>query len=214
MRYSILLLLTLIISGSVFAQQDAEEGKLIFRSRCASCHAVDRRLVGPALQNVYDRRDNKWIIDFVHSSQTVIKKGDADAVALFEEYNKTIMPDHKDLSEAQINNILAYIKQQGEQAGSKKTGTAAYVPPYVRPYENKNSFIDKIVYLNFDEKQSPIKKDDFMSWFLIAVIIAILLILLYVLVFFNTIMTLYGSGAAIKAKQQPTKEEHDSEDQP
>lgn len=201
MKYGILLLLTLIISSNVSAQQDVEEGKLIFRSRCASCHAVDRRLVGPALQNVYDRRENKWIVDFVHSSQTMIKKGDPDAVALFDEYNNTVMPDHKDLSEAQISNIIAYVKQQTEQTESKKSGTSTYTPPYVRPYENKNSFIDKIVYLNFDEKQRPIKKDDFMSWFLIAVIIFILLLLLYILVFFNTIMELYAPEGAHKKEK-------------
>lgn len=200
MKYCIILLLSLIISGSASAQQDAEEGRVIFRNRCASCHAVDRKLVGPALQGVDQRSEHRWIVDFVHSSQAMIKKGDVAAVALFAEYNKTIMPDHKDLSDVQINNILAYIKQQGEQAESKKTGAAAYMPPYIKPHENKNSFIDKIVYLNFDEEQRPIKKGDLMSWFFIAIIIFILVVFLYVLVFFNTIMTGYNPGGNRKKK--------------
>lgn len=194
MKYCLLVLVALFVSGSASAQQDAEEGKVIFKSRCASCHAVKRRLVGPALENVYDRRDNKWIIDFIHSSQTMIRKGDSEAVALFEEYNNAIMPDHIDLSETQINNILAYIKQQSEKTGDRITGNAVYTPPYVKPYENKNSFIDKIVYLNFDKEHRPIKKDDFTSWVLIVVVIFIIIVLLYVTVFFKTVRAMYGSG--------------------
>jgi len=50
----------------------------------------------------------EWIIKFVTSSQTMIKDGDKDAVALFVEYNNIIMPD-PNLSEEQIKVILNFI---------------------------------------------------------------------------------------------------------
>ena len=67
-------------------------------------------MTGPALAGVDQRRSIDWIINFVHSSQTVIKNGDAYAVALYQKFNKVQMPDHPDLSPGDIKNIVAYIK--------------------------------------------------------------------------------------------------------
>ena len=69
-----------------------EEGKTIFVSRCASCHHVNKTVVGPALSGVDERRSMDWIINFVHSSQTMVKKGDKDAVGLFKKFNSMPMP--------------------------------------------------------------------------------------------------------------------------
>ena len=73
---SILILLTVVC---VFSFPPVE-GKTIFASRCASCHNVNKVIVGPALAGVGDRHTEDWIIKFVHSSQTVIKGGDKAAV--------------------------------------------------------------------------------------------------------------------------------------
>jgi cytochrome c551/c552 len=104
--------LTLLLSVFVFSIPPTEEGKTIFTSRCASCHAVNKVVVGPALAGVADRHTEDWIIKFVHSSQSVIKGGDEKAVALYEKYNKVAMPDHPDLSADNIKGILAYIKAE------------------------------------------------------------------------------------------------------
>ena len=58
---------------------------MIFSSRCASCHNVNKVVVGPALAGVSDRHTEDWIIHFVHSSQSVIKGGDTAAIALYEK---------------------------------------------------------------------------------------------------------------------------------
>ncbi|RQP19009.1 MAG: hypothetical protein EAS52_03675 [Parapedobacter sp.] len=63
----------------------------------------------------------------MQSSQTLIQSGDKDAVAIFEEYNKIMMPDHPDLSSDDILNILAYIKQKSqgaEEANAAKSSTS------------------------------------------------------------------------------------------
>lgn len=185
MKY-IAIILTILFSSSdaLFAQEDIAEGKTIFKSRCTSCHALDRQVIGPALKGVNSRHEEKWIVNFVHSSQTVIKGGDENAMKLFEEYNQTIMPDHKDLSEAQIKNILAYIKNEGEK---KPEASSTYTPVFNKPYNNKNSIIEKIVYLNSDEAQEPIKFGDTFSWLLIAGIIFLLIGLFYLITYLNCI---------------------------
>ncbi|MBD1422299.1 c-type cytochrome [Sphingobacterium chuzhouense] len=200
-RYISILSLAFLINGHVYAQQDIEEGRTIFRSRCASCHNIDRRLIGPALKGVDERRENQWIIDFVHSSQTMIQAGDPDAVALFEEYNRSIMPDHKDLTDDQINNIIAYIIDEGSKSTTKSSGSW-YTPPYVEPYTDKNSFIDKIVYLNLDGDHQPIKKNDIGSWLAIALFVIFLIIFLHILIYLNQVMDMYKQVKNIRRKNQ------------
>ena len=106
----LLLLLTLFLFTAAGAEPPAEEGKSIFSSRCASCHNVNKVLTGPALAGVHERRSMDWITRFIKSSQTMIKSGDKDAVALFEKFNKIPMPDYPDLTDANVVSIVEYIK--------------------------------------------------------------------------------------------------------
>jgi cytochrome c551/c552 len=117
---SSLVFFALLTTVVLHAAPPVEEGKTIFTSRCAGCHNVNKQVVGPALAGVDQRRSLDWIVNFVHSSQTVIQKGDKDAVALFKQFNNIPMPDHKDLSEAQITNLVEYIKLEAQQANAAK----------------------------------------------------------------------------------------------
>lgn len=137
------LLLTLVFFCGLhaFAAPPLEEGKVIFSSRCAGCHNVNKVLAGPALAGVHERRSIDWIVKFVHSSQTLIKSGDKDAVALFEKFNKIPMPDHKDLSPDNIKSIVEYIKSESKTNASdaapfKRPGKLrpAYTPLSVANY--------------------------------------------------------------------------------
>ena len=62
---SLTLLLLLSFSFSSQAQEVDEarqkEGRKIFKSLCASCHKLDKKLIGPALGNVEERRENDWL---------------------------------------------------------------------------------------------------------------------------------------------------------
>jgi mono/diheme cytochrome c family protein len=106
------LFIALAFSVAAAAAPPAEEGRTIFTIRCSVCHNINKVLTGPALAGVDKRRSIDWIINFVHSSQTVIKKGDKDAVALFEKFNRIPMPDHADLTPDNIKSIVAYIQSQ------------------------------------------------------------------------------------------------------
>jgi cytochrome c551/c552 len=113
MRKKIMISVLALSTGLyVFSAPPVDDGKKIFTSRCASCHNVNKVVLGPALAGVTDRHSEDWIIKFVHSSQTVIKSGDHAAVTLYEKFNKIPMPDHPDLSSENIQGILAYIKSE------------------------------------------------------------------------------------------------------
>lgn len=88
------------------------KGERIFKNTCQACHSIGKgRLVGPDLMNIQERRTESWLNKFIKSSQRMVQSGDADAVAIFNEYNKTIMPD-QNLSDAEIKDVLSYIRQQ------------------------------------------------------------------------------------------------------
>ena len=125
--------LTLLLTLYVFSIPPATEGKLLFTSRCASCHNIDKVIVGPALAGVGDRHSVDWIIHFVHSSQTVIKGGDKTAIALFEKFNKIPMPDHPDLSPDNIKGILAYIKSESNTTSEVKVFRPGKMHPSFTP---------------------------------------------------------------------------------
>lgn len=130
---AILLLFTL----SSLAAPPVEEGKTIFTARCAACHNVNKILVGPALAGVDERRPIDWIVKFVHSSQTVVKSGDAYAVELFNKFNKVQMPDHPDLTADNIKSIVEYIKSEAKAAGE--------VSPMVTPDPTKTTTLSMIL---------------------------------------------------------------------
>jgi len=122
------LLLALLAATLVKAAPPVEEGKTIFTSRCAGCHNIHKVLTGPALAGVDQRHTIDWIVNFVHSSQTVIKKGDPAAVALFKKFNNIQMPDHPDLSAENIKNVVEYIKTEASAAAA-----TANKAPFAKP---------------------------------------------------------------------------------
>lgn len=119
----------LLGSQSAFAQ---ESGQQIFQKACAGCHSIGAgRLVGPDLAGVTDKRPEAWLIKLIRSSEALVKAGDKDAKALFEEF-KMHMPDQS-LSDDQIRKVLAHIKGKGADAAATKPApaqaAAAAVPP-------------------------------------------------------------------------------------
>ncbi|ESU28920.1 cytochrome c family protein [Flavobacterium limnosediminis JC2902] len=95
---------------------DPAKGKAIFNTNCAACHKLDAKSTGPALRGVADKYDREWIYKWVHNSADLIKSGDADAVKIFEEFNKTPMTGFPQLSNEDIDNILAYTSAPAEEA--------------------------------------------------------------------------------------------------
>jgi mono/diheme cytochrome c family protein len=117
-RSSAFLLVTLLVLSTLvsFAQdqvskdaKDIAAGAALFKANCKSCHAVDKKVIGPALQGVTGRAPSiQWIKDWVHNSSKVIASGDAYGTALFAEYKSqmTAFP----LKDEQIMQILAFIE--------------------------------------------------------------------------------------------------------
>ena len=92
-----------------FAQEaDVQAGKKLFNANCASCHKLNKKAVGPALKGVSAKYDREWLYSWIKNSSAMIKDGDPQAVAVWEEYNKVAMNAFPMLSNADIDNIIAY----------------------------------------------------------------------------------------------------------
>lgn len=99
------------------------DGEKLFKGNCTVCHAINDRVVGPALRDITKRRPLDWIQKFVRNSQKVIKSGDEYAVKLYNEYNKTEMTAF-DFSDEEITSIVAYIKNESSKEVEVKEETA------------------------------------------------------------------------------------------
>ncbi len=127
---------------SAFAQDKAE---VAFKQNCAACHSIGKgRLVGPDLSDVHKRRTESWLLNFIKSSQTVIKSGDQTADSLFRAYNQILMPDQTTLSSGDIKDILIYIKSKSPDALS--SSSAATEEQSKEKSNNKSDvFFDSVI---------------------------------------------------------------------
>lgn len=114
------------MSVLAFGNPPVEEGKAIFTSRCAACHNVNKTLTGPALAGIDERRSIEWLTKFINSSQTLIKSGDKEALAVFEKFNKVPMPDHPDLTADHVKSIIEYIRSEAKPV---EAATAPFAKP-------------------------------------------------------------------------------------
>jgi len=112
----------LFIFSISLSAQDAANGKKIFKANCAACHKLDKKLVGPALKGVSERRDAKWLKAWIKNSSALIKSGDADAKAIFEEFNKMPMMAFPQLSDKDIEDIIVYTDGKAETKHAASLG--------------------------------------------------------------------------------------------
>lgn len=199
MKKKIWLLFSVLCICNASAQQDIEAGKQLFNNRCASCHAVGKRLVGPDLQHISERRESDWLYKFITNSQSLIAANDKDAVAIFEEYNKIVMPTHLDLKTDDIQNILAYIEEQSQWVGSQNSGII--VPDRYKPYNKERTWWHQIVYLDIPGEHTPITKEDRKFWLALFISILSLIALLVFLVVGNEVMHKLINKIQEKSKQ-------------
>lgn len=113
----------MLIGSGVYAQ--GRSGKEIFSANCQSCHSIGKGdVLGPDLAGITERRDTDWIKSFITHSQKMVAAGDEQAVEVFNKYNKIPMPPHN-FSDEDLNNLLSYIDEAGQEASAAAEQAAA-----------------------------------------------------------------------------------------
>jgi mono/diheme cytochrome c family protein len=90
------------------ATADPVQGKALFNANCAACHKLDAKMTGPALRGVSAKYEKPWLYKWINNSAGLIASGDADALKIYNEYNKVAMTAFPQLSTTDIDNIIAY----------------------------------------------------------------------------------------------------------
>lgn len=116
-----------LLGSAAYAQGDASKGEAIFKANCTACHKIDSRLVGPALGPQLEKEtDDKFLTKWIENNQALIAAKDPKALAIYNEYNQQGMTVFASLTDADVANILAYVRttwkdMQKQQASAGST---------------------------------------------------------------------------------------------
>ncbi len=108
---------------------DAAEGEQLYKANCTACHAINEKVVGPALKDVHKRRESAWLLKWIKNSQKLIASGDPVAVQVYKENNESPMLAFENLTDAQITSIVDYIKKESETPSAPVVASTAGTTP-------------------------------------------------------------------------------------
>jgi cytochrome c len=92
----------------------AARGQEIFTTKCAACHKMGERYVGPPLGDVLSRRTPEYAMNMMLNPDEMIQKH-PEARALLAQY-ATPMPD-QNLTEEDARAVLEYLRANQTEAG-------------------------------------------------------------------------------------------------
>jgi len=98
-----------------FSAQAQSDGAALFKNNCASCHNknMKSKSTGPALGGVQERWESQELLySWIRNSQAVIASGDEYANALYNEYGKAVMTSFPQLTDEDIDALLAYVDEK------------------------------------------------------------------------------------------------------
>lgn len=95
----------------------AATGKKIFDSKCASCHKLDERYIGPAQRDVLERISPEFFMNMVLNPDENIDKHPRTKKMLVE-YNMTRMTN-QNINRQDANALLEYFRLVGKEKPNK-----------------------------------------------------------------------------------------------
>ncbi|PHQ56746.1 MAG: cytochrome C [Lutibacter sp.] len=83
------------------------EGKELFKLKCSACHKVSKRVVGPAMLGITERRSPEWIMNMILNPEVMVKENPI-AKKLLAEYLAPMA--NQNLTEKEARAILEYFR--------------------------------------------------------------------------------------------------------
>ena len=80
-------------------------------------------MTGPALKGVTERRDVDWLVQWIRNNSELRQSGDADAIAIFNEFNGVPINAFPNLTDDEIYSILMYT-ENGSAASAAAPATS------------------------------------------------------------------------------------------
>ena len=85
-----------------------ETGATAFKAKCTACHKTDKKLIGPSMKGIYERRHPAWVMNMLLNPTEMVKE-DPIAKALLAEYNNILMIN-QNLSQEEARAIVEYLR--------------------------------------------------------------------------------------------------------
>lgn len=143
--HKLLSFLTALLLSTNLLFADAAEGEKLFNANCTACHAINDKVVGPALKDVDKRHTEAWIIKWVKNSQAMVKAGDAEALKIYNEYNQSVMTAFPQFTDAQVKSILEYVKTGGPAKPAETATADATAKPAGDSFYNDTTFYGLLI---------------------------------------------------------------------
>jgi nitrate reductase gamma subunit len=116
--------------ATISINSSAQTGEELFKANCSACHKLTAdKFVGPGLKDVGQRRTQEWLLAWTKNSQELIASGDSTAVAIFKEYNNSIMTPFDFLGDSAILSIFDFIAAGPAEVAVVDTAQAAVAAP-------------------------------------------------------------------------------------
>ena len=124
---SVLLVAGLFVCGlTAQAQTDAAKGEAIFKAKCTACHKIETRMTGPALgPQLTQETDDAYLTKWIQNNQALIAAKNPKAVKIFNEYNQAGMTVFAELSDADVGNVITYIRADWKKIQEEKAKAPA-----------------------------------------------------------------------------------------
>ncbi len=85
-----------------------KRGEEIYNQKCTACHQIEKKLVGPALKGLFERRKEDWVLSMILNPDSMIKN-DPIAKKLYEEYNvPMVIPGG--ITQEEAKAVVEYLK--------------------------------------------------------------------------------------------------------
>ena len=140
--------LLLSTSASIYGQDgDPKNGEKLFKANCTACHALGKQVVGPDLKGVVDRLkteqglDTEWLHKWIKDNKALRASGDKYANEVFEKFNKTEMLAFPNLTDKDVDDILAYTTNPPVEEPKAAVDPAAGTPAAGASTNNTTSSI-------------------------------------------------------------------------
>ena len=106
----------------------AQDTAAFYKRKCGACHTIGGgRLLGPDLKDVENRKDRKWLKQFLLDPKATLDQGDPYGKQILSEANGMMMPKVSGVDDAMAEALLDFIAGGGaaSPAGAEKPFTPA-----------------------------------------------------------------------------------------
>jgi mono/diheme cytochrome c family protein len=87
------------------------DGKALFQLKCAACHSADKDGYGPALKGVTKKRNNVWLHLMIRDGMELVRRGDKDALAIYNQWQQKKHPKMDKLTNEQVQVLIDYLRK-------------------------------------------------------------------------------------------------------